>query len=202
MGTGFRFISMIVLASSILIIACCAQSSSSFQSVGEDFGRTWLNNFNAQNPEPVQQSSGNSLWSWGGTPRGRAVINGQLVTDPYYYWRSLNYSSGWLGQVYTDNATGNPVFAYIDPYTGNPDYFYMDPKTGSPVYINTGLAPGLTSSVPTNYLPPGLAATGDYPWLGLPEDFGNGDSSVYGGGTSVYGSAYGSGYDSGGMGMV
>jgi hypothetical protein len=41
---------MIVLALSILLTAC-AQSQSYAQNVGGGYGKTWLNNFNAQIPD-------------------------------------------------------------------------------------------------------------------------------------------------------
>ncbi|MFB3766319.1 MAG: hypothetical protein ACE14P_13870 [Methanotrichaceae archaeon] len=213
-----RSIVLIALLSSILLTACYAQSTGSsqggFQSVGEDFGKAWLSNFKAQNPEPVENTSkSNGLWSWGTAPKGRSIINGQLMVDPYYYWKSLNLSSGWLGQAYVDNKTGAPVYAYIDPYTGYPDYFYMDPKSGSPVYINPASASGSNSGVSSNYLPPWLSMQSnnnypsDYPWLGMPYGTdGSGVSDVYGspnsGMSSYYGYNSGGGIDYGGMGMV
>jgi hypothetical protein len=115
---------------------CYAQTASNFQNVGGDFGRSWMARFGAQNPQPVQQNLTNDLWSWGGSPKGTIVINGQLMTDPYNYWKSLNYTSGWLGKVYTDPTTGYPIYGYIDPYTGMEVNYYIDPKTGKPVYTN------------------------------------------------------------------
>lgn len=196
---------LVLLALSALIIASHAQSQSAshYQSVGGDFGKTWLSDFNAQNPKPVDNNSkSNNLWSWGSAPKGRSVINGQLMTDPYYYWKSLNLSSGWLGQAYVDNKTGYPVFAFIDPYTGYPDYFYMDPKTGAPVYVNPGS--GSTGSAPGAYVPPVLMGSPGNPWLGIPDI--SDTSDVYGNGgsgTSVYGSGYyGGGPSYGGTGMA
>jgi hypothetical protein len=120
----------------LLAIDCYAQSTSSFQNVGGDFGRTWMSRYEAQNPQPAEQNLTNDLWSWGGSPKGTIVVNGQLMTDPYYVWKSLNYTTGWLGKVYTDLTTGYPVYGYIDPYTGMQVNYYIDPKTGKPVYTN------------------------------------------------------------------
>jgi hypothetical protein len=143
----------------ILLATCQAQTTGNFQSVGGDFGRTWLKDFQAQNPAkqpPVQNST--ALWSWGGAPKGRTIQNGSLVADPYYIWKSLNLTSGWMGQ------------AFVDPYTGNPDYFYVDPKTGQPVYINSGTATGTPtySSVPPYSPYVNVPTSSDYPWLGDP----------------------------------
>lgn len=194
---------LMLLALSALFIASYAQSAGQYQSVGGDFGKTWISNFNAQNPAPAKNDSkSNSLWSWGSAPKGRSIINGQLMNDPYYYWKSLNLSSGWLGQAYVDNKTGYPVFAFIDPYTGYPDYFYMDPKTGQAVYINPGS--GSTGSTPGAYVPPVLMGSPGNAWLGIPDI--SDTSDVYGSGgsgTSVYGSGYYGGATSyGGMGMA
>ena len=68
--------------------------------------------------------------------KGSIIANGNLVPDPYYVWKSLNYSSGWIGKVSVDPNTGNPVYAFVDPYTGMIINYYMDPKTGNPVYTN------------------------------------------------------------------
>ncbi len=59
------------------------------------------------------------------------------MADPYYVWKSLNYTSGWLGKVYIDPTTGYPVYGYIDPYTGVQVNYYIDPKTRKPVYTNS-----------------------------------------------------------------
>ena len=167
---GYRLVLTMVLVLGILLVACQAQTTGNFQGVGGDFGRTWLKDFQAQSPakQPQTQNS-TSLWSWGGAPKGRLIQNGSLVTDPYYIWKSLNLTSGWMGQAYVDPKTGYPVYAFVDPYTGNPDYFYVDPKTGQPVYINSGATTGTptTSSVPPYSPYTGTPPTSsNYPWLG------------------------------------
>ena len=119
-----------------LLSGCYGQSQSYPQSVGGDFGRNWISSFKAQNPQPAEQNLKNDLWTWGSSPKGSIVVNGQLMADPYYIWKSLNYTSGWLGKVYVDPITGYPIYAYIDPYTGMQINYYMDPKTGKPIYTN------------------------------------------------------------------
>ena len=167
---GYRFVVTMLLVLGILLVTCQAQTTGNFQSVGGDFGRTWLKDFQAQSPAKQPQSQNStSLWSWGGAPKGRLVQNGSLVTDPYYIWKSLNLTSGWMGQAYVDPKTGYPVYEFVDPYTGNPDYFYVDPKTGKPVYINSGTTTGTPtySSVPPYSPYTGTPPTSsNYPWLG------------------------------------
>ena len=170
----FRFKIMATLALSIFLAVCCAQSQGYAQSVGGDYGRTWLNNFNTQYTKPVvdnSYSNGNDLWNWGSAPKGRVAVNGKLVTDPYYIWKSLNYTSGWLGQVYVDPKTSYPIYGFLDPYTGFPVYFYMDPNTGRAVFTNSGPNAGYPyySSVSPYYSPNfGMPASTYYPWLGAP----------------------------------
>jgi hypothetical protein len=83
-------------------------------------------------------SNGNSLWNWGGAPKGRIAVNGKLIPDTYYFWKSLNLTSGWLGQVYVDPKTGYPIYGFLDPNTGFPVYFYVDPNTGQTSFTNSG----------------------------------------------------------------
>lgn len=128
---------IILLILWLLAADCSAQGMYSPQYVGGNYGRSWMGSFEAHNPPPAERNLQNDLWSWGGAPKGSIIVNGQIVPDPYYIWKSLNYTSGWLGKAYTDPSTGYPVYAYIDPYTGMTIYFYVDPKTGNPVYVNT-----------------------------------------------------------------
>jgi hypothetical protein len=157
----------ILLMIFLLEADCYAQSTSGFQNVGGDFGRTWMSRYEAQNPQPSEQNLTNDLWSWGGSPKGTIVVNGQLMADPYYVWKSLNYTSGWLGKVYTDPNTGYPVYGYIDPYTGMHVNYYIDPKTGKPVYTNENPYGFLDYGNGSFYYPP------DYltPVYGLPSIF-------------------------------
>lgn len=131
------FVVMVTLVIFLLAAGCYAQSMSNPQFVGGDFGRNWIGGFKAQNPQPAGQNLENDLWSWGSAPKGSIMVNGNLVPDPYYIWKSLNYTSGWLGKVYVDPTTGYPVYGYIDPRSGMPIYYYVDPKTGKPVYTNS-----------------------------------------------------------------
>jgi hypothetical protein len=133
----------IAFAVSVLLIACLlvggsfGQSQDRFKSVGGDYGQNWISSFRAQNPETSKAiSNGTDLWSWGSAPKGSKIVDGKLVTDPYYIWRSLNFTNGWLGETYVDPKTGYPVYAYVDPNTGITRYFYVDPDTGKPVYTN------------------------------------------------------------------
>jgi hypothetical protein len=169
-----RYKILVTLTLSIFLAACCAQSQGYAQNVGGDYGRTWLNNFNTQNPKPVAangNSNGNDLWNWGSAPKGSIAVNGKLVSDPYYFWKSLNYTSGWLGLVYVDPKTNYPIYGFLDPNTGSPVYFFVDPNTGRPVFTNSGtyaIYPyygGISPYYSSNF---GTPASAYYPWLGAP----------------------------------
>jgi hypothetical protein len=154
-GTRTAFAAIISLTICLIAAGCYAQSMSNPQSVGGDFGRSWISSFKAQNPQPAEQNLKNDLWSWGSSPKGSIVVNGNLLPDPYYIWKSLNYTSGWLGKVYVDPNTGYPVYGYLNPYTGMPIYYYVDPKTKKPVYTNAypSFAIPYYGSVPPYYSP-------------------------------------------------
>jgi hypothetical protein len=86
-----------------------SDAGAAFQSVGGDFGKSWISEFQAQNKEEKNESDDlkNSLWSWGGAPKGKKLVNGKLVDYPYYNWYLYNLSMNWLG----DTAyLGDPVY--------------------------------------------------------------------------------------------
>ena len=64
------------------------------QTVGGDFGRTWLENLQAQKPNPTAQDSEANLSSWGGTPKGNNI------TKPL--------DQDWLGVTTTLGNESNP----------------------------------------------------------------------------------------------
>jgi hypothetical protein len=125
-------LAVVVLVVYLLASGCYAQDTSRFQSVGGDFG------------------SGNngSLWSWGSSPKGTLVVDGNLIGDPKYSAKKLNVTSNWLGDSfvdpygtaipaysYTDPNTGEPVKTYVDPITGQSYYTYTDSKSGRVIYV-------------------------------------------------------------------
>jgi hypothetical protein len=125
-----------------------------FQSVSGDSARSYLTDLQAEKSKPAEEKD-SSLWTWGSAPRGRKIVDGKLAADPYYIWKSLNYTQGWLGETYVDPTTGYPVYSYIDPSTGMVQNFYVDPTTGGPVYINKypGAGAQFYDSIPSSYLP-------------------------------------------------
>ena len=142
MKTAFAVIVVVMIY--LLAAGCYAQSAGRFQSVGGEYGQSWISTFKANNPQPTKESgNGSDLWKWGSAPKGSMIANGKLVVDPYYYWKALNYSTGWLGDAYVDPYTGQQVYSYVDPNTGIQRYFYIDPNTEKPVYTNEPSVTGI-----------------------------------------------------------
>ncbi|HWQ19455.1 MAG TPA: hypothetical protein VN455_06715 [Methanotrichaceae archaeon] len=82
----------------VLMQAGSCQSMGNFQSVGGDFGKSWINNFMAQNqPAPAQtQNLKNDLWSWGSAPKGSTIVGGKLTANTNTT-SAVNISANWLG---------------------------------------------------------------------------------------------------------
>ena len=150
-GMKTAFAVVVVLVVCLLAAGCHAQSSSRFQSVGGDFGRNVIGTLRANDTKPAAASNDNSnssLWSWGNSPKGTMVVDGNLIGDPKYTMKKLNVINNWLGDSfvdpygttapaysYTDAETGEPVKTYVDPITGQSYYTYTDSKTGRLVYV-------------------------------------------------------------------
>lgn len=117
----YRFI-ILALAYGFLLVACYAQPTAEFQSVSGDFARSWLDVSHSQNSKPAENKS-SDLWSWGGLPKGKTLVNGELmpVTN---------------GTIPAANDTANLIGdTYIDPYTGelvyNNQTLFAEPDYGS-----------------------------------------------------------------------
>jgi hypothetical protein len=143
------FAVVVVLVVCLLTAGCYAQSSSRFQSVGGDFGKSVIGTLRANDTQPPAASDSNSsLWSWGNSPKGTMVVDGNLIGDPKYTMKKLNVINNWLGDSfvdpygtttpaysYTDAQTGEPVKTYVDPISGPSYYTYTDSKTGRLIYV-------------------------------------------------------------------
>ena len=128
---------------------CYAEDTSHFQSVGGDYGRKLINTIKSSDAQPTAASGTNgSLWSWGSSPKGSLVIDGNLVGDPAYTMKTLNVVKNWLGDsfvdpygtaspayTYTDPVTGETIPTYVDPTSGQSYYTYVDYKSGKTVYV-------------------------------------------------------------------
>ena len=84
----------------ILLVALClmefSQALDGGQDVGGDYGRTWLNRYQAQSPGSSVCDDAD-LFSWGGTPKGYNNTTSQNRTE--------QTSEDWLNNLTKDNTT-------------------------------------------------------------------------------------------------
>lgn len=134
------------LAICLMAAGCYADDTGRFQSVGGDFGRKLINTIKSSDAEPTAASGNNgSLWSWGSSPKGTLVVNGNLVGDPAYTMKTLNVVKNWLGDSFVDPyGTSSPAYSYTDPQTGEPVATYVDPVNGQSYYTYTDSKSGKT----------------------------------------------------------
>jgi len=150
MGFSMRTAFAVILAVCLLSFSCVAQDSSRFQSVGGNYGRELISSIKTNETKATTTSSDSksNMWSWGGSPKGTVVVDGNLVGDPAYAMKKLNVVHNWLDESltdpysttpteysYTDATTGEPVTTYIDPSTGQYYYKYTDTVSGKLVYV-------------------------------------------------------------------
>lgn len=91
----------------ILFMAVCliasaqvAYGADKIQSVGGDFGRSWIDAYLAQNPKPAAEGGEGNLSSWGGEPKGNASVGSNLfnqqkaTTPPVQEWLGITTPLG------------------------------------------------------------------------------------------------------------
>ena len=131
---------MTIALACLLLGDCYAQSISSYQSLSGDSGRTILASLRAnesQSSEAIDNASKNdTLWRWGGAPKGSVLVDGELLTDPFNTWKDFNTTEKGIALVGVDPFKGYPIYAFKIPGTGETKYFYLDPYTREPFYLD------------------------------------------------------------------
>jgi hypothetical protein len=133
---------LIIISLLAICLSALAQSVVSgggnehYQGVGGDFGRSMLNSFKAQNPQPAEENASNDLWSWGSAPKGKKMVNGKLV-DASTVSTDVNWSANWLG----DMTSMQPIYL-----NGSSPYGYYGKVNGQ--YISAPLTPMALSDDP------------------------------------------------------
>jgi len=156
---------MILNASLVLCLLCLflavASSQSTppqSQSVSGEFAQKWIKDFQEKNAKSVpvikSEENGSDLWNWGNAPLGSKIVDGNLVTDPYYLRPLLNLSSNWLGETYTDPDTGLPMETYSDPLTGKKIYRFLNPTTSKPFFTYSTYPDAKTGNLVYAYIDP------------------------------------------------
>jgi hypothetical protein len=117
-----NFMMMRTLMMALLALAIClVPAAAQVQSVGEDFGRSWLEKYGKKQ---VTSEGPENLWSWGGAPKGYAVSGGKLYP----------YSS--LDQWYYPNFMASPSPIIINRTQVINDQNYISPDFLSPDFIS------------------------------------------------------------------
>jgi hypothetical protein len=147
---------IIIFILSLLMVACSAQTTDGFQSVGGDFGKNWISNFQAQNPPAAEENLSNNLWGWGGAPKGKALVGGKLV-DATNIMNTVNFTANWLGDVsqtapvyfnssspygnYGKDANGNYNPSPLTPLSLSDDPWILAQQLERPVVVPAGYYP-------------------------------------------------------------
>ena len=153
---------MILFIISIFLAVASSQSTPpSFQSVSGEFAEKWIKDFKNENERAApkiesnkSEDNGSDLWNWGRAPLGSKIVDGNLVTDPYYLRPLLNLSSNWLGETYTDPETGFPMETYSDPLTGKKIYRFLNPTTSKPFFTYSTYPDAKTGNLVYAYIDP------------------------------------------------
>ncbi len=158
-----RYAATIILNASLALCLFLAVASSQstppeFQSVSGEFAQKWIKDFKEKNvksaPLIKSEENGSDLWNWGNAPLGSKIVDGNLVTDPYYLRPLLNLSSNWLGETYTDPDTGLPMETYSDPLTGKKIYRFLNPTTSKPFFTYSTYPDPKTGNLIYAYIDP------------------------------------------------
>jgi hypothetical protein len=151
---------VLLIASIFSAVASGQSTPPDFQSVSGEFAQKWIKDFKEMNAKPVPEIEGNNnengsdLWNWGNAPLGSKIVDGNLVTDPYYLRPLLNLSSNWLGETYTDSETGFPMETYSDPLTGKKIYRFLNPATSKPFFTYSTYPDAKTGRLVYAYIDP------------------------------------------------
>jgi len=154
-------LNVLIISSLCFAVAISQSTPPSFQSVSGEFAQKWIKDFKEKNAKPVSvikdnkgEENGSDLWNWGKAPLGSKIVDGNLVTDPYYLRPLLNLSSNWLGETYTDPETGFPMETYSDPLTGKKIYNFLNPATSKPFFTYSTYPDAKTGNLVYAYIDP------------------------------------------------
>jgi hypothetical protein len=169
-GSAATRILVLSLAFSLALCLFLAPASSQstppqYQSVSGEFAQKWIKDYQEENAKSSPEAednpksneddeNGSDLWNWGNAPRGSKIVDGNLVTDPNYLRPLLNLSSDWLGETYTDPATGLPMQTYSDPLTGKKIYVFLNPTNSKPFFRYSTYPDSKTGNLVYSYIDP------------------------------------------------
>lgn len=127
----------IIFLAAICIFSClaCTLPSCGFQSVGEDFGTSWLEKYGTMPISTLEIA--NNLWNWGSAPKGFKLHNGTLYppgTEPQWYYPNsfTDYTPIIINRTDSSNLQ-SPYSSDVDPWllaqlSGRPVALVNEPK--------------------------------------------------------------------------
>ncbi|MBK7387305.1 MAG: hypothetical protein IPI63_11540 [Methanothrix sp.] len=118
-----------LLAVLSLAESCYAQSIAYAPYVGGEYGRLWLDSLGHRITAPAQ-STYSDLWYWGGGPKGSIAVNGYLLPDLRYTWKSENGTGYWTGGKPPYASRWYPPYSHWYPYSFGslyPGLYYYPP---------------------------------------------------------------------------
>jgi hypothetical protein len=119
----------------LCITLACITLSCGFQSVGEEYGSSWLEKYGTKPISTMEIA--NNLWNWGGAPKGFALHEGVLYppgTEPQWYYPTsyADYTPIIINR--TDSRTlASQNLLNVDPWllsqlSGRPVVLVKEPK--------------------------------------------------------------------------
>jgi len=127
-----------IFLAAICIFSCLAYTlpSCGFQSVGEDFGTSWLEKYGTMPISTLEIA--NNLWNWGSAPKGFKLHNGTLYppgTEPQWYYPNsfTDYTPIIINRTDSSNLQ-SPYSSDVDPWllaqlSGRPVALVNEPKS-------------------------------------------------------------------------
>jgi hypothetical protein len=119
----------------ICLSSICIPLSHGFQSVGEDFGSSWLEKYGTKPISTLEIA--NNLWNWGAAPKGFKLHNGTLYppgTEPQWYYPNSYTDYAPIIINRTDSSKFQaPTSLNVDPWllaqlSGRPVALVKEPK--------------------------------------------------------------------------
>jgi hypothetical protein len=119
----------------ICVALVCIPLTCGFQSVGEDFGTSWLEKYGTKPVSTLEIA--NSLWNWGSAPKGFGLHNGVLYppgTEPQWYYPTSYSDNNPIIINRTDSRNfGSQNDLNVDPWllsqlSGRPVVLVKEPK--------------------------------------------------------------------------
>ncbi|HPS91332.1 MAG TPA: hypothetical protein PKV33_04170 [Methanothrix sp.] len=119
----------------VCITLACIPLSGGSQSVGGDYGTSWMEKYGTKPISTMEIA--NNLWNWGGAPKGFGLHGGVLYppgTEPQWYYPTsyADYTPIIINRT-ESRYTGSQDMSSVDPWllsqlSGRPVVLVKEPK--------------------------------------------------------------------------